>query len=93
MLTLFPQGGNDVELVNVLNQCIYQWATLDRKQSLVGEIAKLKEEEWAQYIDFDKLSRGCEGQIDVTAQIIQSEQFSKQLDTTIDMAKLRLALE
>jgi hypothetical protein len=32
-------GGNDVELVNILNQCIFQWAVLNSAQVNIGKIA------------------------------------------------------
>ncbi|KAK4220604.1 SGNH hydrolase-type esterase domain-containing protein [Podospora fimiseda] len=35
---LLSVGGNDAELVNILNSCVYQWANLNKFQAVVGEI-------------------------------------------------------
>lgn len=57
-------GGNDVELKNILNQCIFQWAVLNQEQVLVAKTAALldKQYKWAQDWDWDALGRRCEGQ-------------------------------
>lgn len=82
-----------MELVNVLNQCIYQWAAFNPEQVAVAKLAELKGEAWAKDIDFEKFGRGCDGQIDASVEIINSPWFSKQLDSTIEAAKKKLASE
>lgn len=82
-----------MELVNILNQCIYQWAAFNPEQVAVGKLAELKGEPWAENIDFDKFGRGCEGQIAASMELINSPWFSRQLDSTIEAAKSKLASE
>lgn len=86
-------GGNDVELTNILNQCIYQWAAFNPEQVAVGKLAQLKEEPWAEHIDFAKFGRGCEGQIGISLELIESPWFGEQIDRTIEAAKKKLASE
>ncbi|VUC37277.1 unnamed protein product [Clonostachys rosea] len=90
---LFSAGGNDVELTNILNQCIYQWAAFNPAQVAVAKIAALKNESWSEWIDFEKYGRGCEGQIGISMQLINSPWLSSQRDTTIEAAKKKLASE
>jgi hypothetical protein len=88
-------GGNDVELVNILNQCIFQWAVLNSAQVNIGKIASEfdKKYEWAAGLDWDALGRGCAGQLKRTGSLIASESFSKSLDSVLDAAKKKLAKE
>lgn len=82
-----------MELTNILNQCIYQWAAFNPEQVAVGKLAELKGESWAEFIDFDKFGRGCEGQIRISLELIESSWFSEQIDKTIEAAKEKLTSE
>ncbi|CAM1510069.1 Fc.00g004040.m01.CDS01 [Cosmosporella sp. VM-42] len=62
--------GNDAELVDILNQCIFQWAVFDWKQV-----------------------EGCALQLYHTQEIIESDDFSKNLDAVLFVAKNKLASE
>lgn len=86
-------GGNDAELVDILNQCIFQWAVFDWKQVATGKLAKLKEEKWAANLDFDKFGRGCLKQLSESHDLIESSDFSKRLDDVLAAAKKKLASE
>jgi hypothetical protein len=86
-------GGNDVELVNALNQCIYQWCVLNPEQVAVAKAAVLlepKKYSWAEGFDFDALGRGCSEQLKRTGSLIDSDDFPKNLDNVITQAKNRL---
>ena len=95
MLTnLSTSGGNDVELVNILNQCIFQVAVINPEQVVVAEAAAQTEEfAWAKDFDFATLGRGCAAQLDHTATTISSSKFSQDLDKVLDAAKRKLAQE
>ena len=84
-------GGNDVELVNILNQCIFQWASVNKGQVLLGKTAALTANfEWAKDFDWDALGRGCSEQLDHTAALIADDAFSKNIDAVIEAAKAKL---
>ncbi|PNY28628.1 Lipase 1 [Tolypocladium capitatum] len=85
-------GGNDAELLNILNQCIFQWCVFDKKQVAAGKLAELLKEPWAK-IDFDVMGRGCDGQLKISRAIIESNDFSSRLDAVISAAKKKLASE
>jgi hypothetical protein len=85
-------GGNDIQLVDVLNQCIYQWAVLNQEQVIVAKLAALdKKYEWAADYDWDKLGLGCAGQLDQTQSLIASNSFSNNLDAVLNATKAKLA--
>ncbi|KAH7128006.1 SGNH hydrolase-type esterase domain-containing protein [Dactylonectria estremocensis] len=89
---LLSIGGNDVELVNILNQCIFQWAVVNQEQVAVAKLAALdKNYDWTRDFDWDKLGRGCAGQLDLTQALIDSEGFSSNLDAVLAAAKGKLA--
>ncbi|OJI89883.1 hypothetical protein ASPTUDRAFT_79749 [Aspergillus tubingensis CBS 134.48] len=89
---LLSAGGNDAELSNILNQCIYQWAVLNHTQVLVAKAAALANLEygWMADIDWDALARGCDGQLEHTNRLINGDAFSKSLDNVIAAAKKKL---
>jgi hypothetical protein len=85
-------GGNDAELSNLLNQCIFQWAALTQDQVPLAKIALADSEfAWVDAIDLDRIGLGCDKQLERTKQIIAGDAFSKSLDTVIKAAKLKLA--
>ncbi|UKZ74641.1 hypothetical protein TrVFT333_002311 [Trichoderma virens FT-333] len=88
---LLSAGGNDLELTDVLNQCIFQLFSYTAAPEILGKIASLKGESWAIGIDFEKYGRGCDLQIQVTKDIVESPKFSQQLDATIKAAQSKLA--
>jgi hypothetical protein len=96
LIQVASTGGNDVELVNILNQCIFQFAVLNPQQVIVAKLAVEAEPEnyaWAKDFDFDTLGRGCATQLDQTAAIIGSSTFSSNLDQVLNAAKAKLAKE
>lgn len=87
-------GGNDAELTNILNQCVFQFFTLQPYQAAVAKLVTLVEDvEWAEEIDFDAASRTCEEQLDFSRDIIESKDFSNSLDNMIEAAKEKLSSE
>jgi hypothetical protein len=59
-------GGNDVELTNVLNQCVFQWLVLRSDSVAEAKAATYADNELggrAGQIDWDAYGRGCEGQL------------------------------
>ncbi|KAH6949082.1 SGNH hydrolase-type esterase domain-containing protein, partial [Fusarium avenaceum] len=88
---LLSAGGNDAELVNILNQCVFQWFALNEQHSTVGKVAEMKGEPWAKGWDWDASARGCLGQLKASKDIINSNEFSQRLDSVIQAAKKKLA--
>lgn len=85
-------GGNDVQLINVLNQCIYQWASLQKSQGMVAKIQKLREKKpFTMIKDIDALTRTCGEQLDYTQRLVDGAEFSRNLDALIAAAKRKLA--
>lgn len=91
---LLSAGGNDAELSNVLNMCVFQWASFQR-----NEVDKLKQQvekgdmhdELKKRFDWEALLRNCAGQLDHTRDIINSGGFASSLDNVINAAKPKLA--
>lgn len=50
----------------------------------------IKESELAKWLDLDAVSRGCETQLERTQGLIDSDAFSRSLDSVIDGAKQKL---
>jgi hypothetical protein len=94
-LTRNCSGGNDAELSEVLNQCIFEFFTWTKLQQYTAEIGKLLSDSfgWAKNIDWSKKAIGCLGQLDRANRIIESEEFSRRLDTLISKAKEKLQRE
>ena len=88
-------GGNDAQLTNILSQCIYQWAVLTDVQAEVARLASERDNRFAALkgVDFSTVARGCEGQLDHTDAIINSDEFSRKLDSVIEASKKKLAPE
>lgn len=88
-------GGNDAELSNILNQCIFQWAVLNPNQVDVAKAATFADSKyaWAKNFDWDSLGLGCDGQLARTKQLIAGDAFSKSLDSVISAAKAKLGSE
>ncbi|KAK4452713.1 carbohydrate esterase family 3 protein [Podospora aff. communis PSN243] len=73
-------------------QCIFQWALFRWDQEIIGTLASLtKDFACAKKINFAAYSRGCEGQLQRTGDIIASDDFAKRLDKVISAAKTKLA--
>lgn len=90
---LISAGGNDAELVNILNLCVYQVAALTQLQGVAAKTIALADTrfEWAGDFDWDSISRGCEAQLDRSRDIITSGEFSRKLNDIITKAKSKLA--
>lgn len=91
---LLSGGGNDVKLTDVLNQCIFQWAAVSKTQTQVAKAAILLNPayEWlTAKVDWDAISRGCDGQLDHTGGLIDGLEFTSSLSKLIEHAKLKLA--
>ena len=88
-------GGNDAELSNILNQCIFQWSALQAVQVNQAKTAALANQDytWAETFDWDSLGYGCDGQLTRTKNIIDGDAFSMRLDSVIEAAKEKLASE
>ncbi|OQD78925.1 hypothetical protein PENANT_c071G04858 [Penicillium antarcticum] len=93
---LLSAGGNDAELTNILNQCIFQWAAYTPLQ--VASVESALEEsqfEWKDAVEntlgLEENSIGCDAQLAKTKKFIGGDAFSKSLDSVISAAKLKLA--
>ncbi|PLB48819.1 fibronectin type III domain protein [Aspergillus steynii IBT 23096] len=89
---MLSAGGNDVELSNILNQCIYQWAVFNSAQVTLAKAAALADPrfKWGEGFDWDSLGLGCDGQLARTKKLIEGDAFSKNLDSVIAAAKKKL---
>jgi hypothetical protein len=65
---------------------------LQRWQALEAKAAALLDSNfgWSKDFDWDSISRGCEGQLDRTANLIAGDAFSRSLDSVIAAAKAKL---
>nr|UMZ45332.1 hypothetical protein [Paramyrothecium sp.] len=91
-IILMSAGGNDADLLAILNQCIFQWFAPSKTASgFALMIAKLYDQEWAEAFDWWKNARGCEGQLKISQEIIESDSFAKSLDGMIAAAKRKLS--
>ncbi|KAB8211919.1 fibronectin type III domain protein [Aspergillus parasiticus] len=90
---LLSAGGNDAELSNILNQCIFQWSALKAVEVNEAKTVALANQDytWAETFDWDSLGYGCEGQLTRTRNIIDGDAFSIRLDSIIEAAKEKLA--
>ncbi|OBT40677.1 hypothetical protein VE00_08681 [Pseudogymnoascus sp. WSF 3629] len=90
---LLSVGGNDVDLVKLLNQCIYQIGSLTAEQVAIAKLAAEADEQygWAKDIDWDALGLGCDGQILRTRIIASGVTFQNSLDSVVAAAKKKLA--
>ncbi|GKT51238.1 uncharacterized protein ColSpa_11419 [Colletotrichum spaethianum] len=87
-------GGNDVQLLEILNQCIFQWGVLSESQVLIAKAAALEKQlDWAIDYDWDKLALGCEGQLAESGRLIDSGTFAGNLDKVIAAAQSKLSLK
>lgn len=95
MLTTFNySGGNDVQLLNILNQCIFQWAVLQSNQVELAKAIAIKEGwDWAVDYNWNTLGLGCQKQLEISAEIIESNTFAESLDDVLSAAKTKLAKE
>lgn len=89
-------------MVDILNQCVYQWLTFNKEQAVVGKIESLKEtlregdsttSKIAAEIDWDKLSKGCSAQLRQTEEFINSNEFEERLKFLLMAAQTKLAPE
>ncbi|KAH7114166.1 SGNH hydrolase-type esterase domain-containing protein [Dactylonectria estremocensis] len=91
---LLSAGGNDAELVNILNHCVYQWATFNSYQWLVAKLAETFDEElhpWIKKLDIGSLARTCEKQLEISQGLIEDDAFSNKIDAVLKAAKAKLA--
>lgn len=91
-------GGNDAELSNILNACIFQWLHINKVQELLIKIdGFLNEAEqlfgWLPNWDLDRMARTCDEQLSRTEGIINSQDFSNKLDNVVNAAKAKLSFD
>ncbi|KAK6840159.1 hypothetical protein PG987_006025 [Apiospora arundinis] len=85
---MISAGGNDAKLNDILNQCVFQWGTITKEQSILAKIEAFEEGlEWADKLDWDAASRGCDGQLKYSEDIINSNAFSANMDNILDYSK------
>lgn len=88
---LLSIGGNDIGLLDILNQCIYQWAVFNKQQVNTAKAAALKGDfKWADGIAWDKLGHGCEKQLKVSKSLIDGDEFSGNIDKVLKEAQKKL---
>jgi hypothetical protein len=79
--------------VDLLNSCIFQIGVFTKAQAAAAKvIAEVdKEYTWAKEWDWDRLSRGCEGQIQWSRSLIGVQAFNAKFDAVLTAAKKKLA--
>ncbi|KAI9372873.1 fibronectin type III domain protein [Aspergillus egyptiacus] len=89
---LLSAGGNDAELVKILNHCVFQFLSL---VSDIPKAIKTAVEQglgWPEdAIDWEAWTRTCDQQLTRTEGIIAGAAFSNSLDRVISAAKEKLA--
>ncbi|KAL1864953.1 hypothetical protein VTK73DRAFT_5582 [Phialemonium thermophilum] len=89
---LLSIGGNDAELVDILNQCVFQFSTLNPGKIDIEEVkSKASQYDWAKNYDFEALARGCETQLARSAGLIASTDLANRWDAITTQAKAKLA--
>ncbi|KAF2429956.1 hypothetical protein EJ08DRAFT_589813 [Tothia fuscella] len=95
---LLSAAGNDAELTGILNHCVYQWATLSPKAIEFATFAAKQEGKfnWLAKLakgaaDWFQLTRGCEGQLEISEKILDSSDFSARINSLLESAKRKLA--
>lgn len=88
-------GGNDAELTNILNVCIYMFAVINAEQRIIIELDRISRGKgsafrWAENYNFEPISRSCMDQIAYTSNLIESPDFDQKLDMVVNAAKHRL---
>ena len=70
------------------------WATFTQVQAALGKAKASTDSrlEWAKDINWDETTRGCEGQLARTEQLIDGPEFGKKLIEVISAARQKLAL-
>ena len=86
-------GGNDAELIWLLNSCIFQVAIFNPEQVIAAKVvaATDKEYAWAKDFDWEKIGRTCSGQVTISRTIAASAGFKNSLDRVLVAAKSKLA--
>ncbi|XMA20860.1 hypothetical protein WAI453_013651 [Rhynchosporium graminicola] len=89
---LLSAGGNDIGLLEIMNQCIFQFAVLNAEQVIVAKYEAFtnKKFKFAEDFDFDAAGMGCEGQLEASRKLIDSPTFSSNLDALLQAAKNKL---
>ncbi|KAJ5086483.1 hypothetical protein NUU61_007790 [Penicillium alfredii] len=89
---MLSAGGNDAGLVDILNQCVYQFfAPTKEGAGLMETGLAFKAIEWLKKGDLSKYSRGCDGTLDDSMKTIEGGDFSKNLDSLLSKTKEKLA--
>lgn len=100
---LISGGGNDAELVDILNHCVFQWLaptqlTHNAITSAAADIPVLSPLGVAVKGAFliwwelnkDKMTRSCDKQLEVSEGILKGGEFYDRIGTMIDKAKEKL---
>ncbi|KAM0691538.1 hypothetical protein Q7P36_007737, partial [Cladosporium allicinum] len=77
-IILLSAGGNDVELTNILNQCVFQWLAL--RPEAVSVAKKLASVLLPSHSDWDVYTRSCEEQLSQTSLLIDKASFQESID-------------
>ncbi|KAJ3549763.1 hypothetical protein NM208_g348 [Fusarium decemcellulare] len=91
---MLSAGGNDAELVKILNHCVYQWASFNSLEYVTGKLQESVAEKkipFAGNIDWEELARGCDEQLKISEGIIDDIEFTAKIETVLYEAKSKLA--
>ena len=96
---MISAGGNDAELVHILNHCVFQFASFKNAEEVLKKVREglklLDDDPVTQAnidkIDFGKFGRSCEEQLKKSDEIIESKEFSEKLDKAITESKKKIS--
>lgn len=101
-LIFVSAGGNNAELVWILNHCVFPFFSpkelaLDGIEAAVGAaLTAVGEPQVTEVIELwlqsnkERLTRGCDKQLEVTESIIKSDTFTKRIERLIEKTKEKL---
>lgn len=91
-------GANDAEFVNILNHCIYQWASFDSSEKAFDILGNsipglLKDYPHLAEFQIEELTRSCDEQLEISRELVESDEFGQKIDDVLKEAKRKLARE
>ncbi|KAI8718199.1 SGNH-hydro domain-containing protein [Fusarium sp. LHS14.1] len=93
---LVSAGANDAEFVNILNHCIYQWASFDSSEKAFDILGNsipglLKDYPHLAEFQIEELTRSCDEQLEISRELVESDEFGQKIDDVLKEAKRKLA--
>lgn len=87
---LTNEGGNDAALVDILNQCVFQFFSPTNILTFLATDTPVGDALKAFGVDLGKYSRTCDEQLDFSENLINDPSFSSNIASLIDATKAKL---